>query len=175
MCVCVLVIPWTEVHLPPLSGVGYHALLQGIILTQGWNLYLSLLHWQAGSLQLNHLGNPTSCVVTFTFVTCLFTNITGMWKYIFCKNLLEHGPVLQCNFNMHVKIQHGERNGNPLQCSCLENPMDGEPWYAAVHGVAQNRTRLKRFGEKKKYNKSFKLCVVLSHSVVSYSLPPYGL
>ena len=30
----------------------------------------------------------------------------------------------------------GEGNGNPLQCSCLENPMDGEAWWAAVHGVA---------------------------------------
>ena len=34
----------------------------------------------------------------------------------------------------------GGGNGNPLQCSCLENPMDGEAWWAAVHGVAQSRT-----------------------------------
>ena len=38
----------------------------------------------------------------------------------------------------------GEGNGNPLQCSCLENPRDGGAWWAAVHGVAQSRTRLKR-------------------------------
>ena len=38
----------------------------------------------------------------------------------------------------------GEGNGNPLQCSCLENPRDGEAWWAAVSGVAQSRTRLKR-------------------------------
>ena len=38
----------------------------------------------------------------------------------------------------------GEGNGNPLQCSCLENPRDGGPWWAAVYGVAQSRTRLKR-------------------------------
>ena len=38
----------------------------------------------------------------------------------------------------------GERNGNPLQCSCLENPRDGEAWWAAVYGVAQSGTRLKR-------------------------------
>ena len=37
----------------------------------------------------------------------------------------------------------GEGNGNPLQCSCLENPRDGGTWWAAVSGVAQNRTRLK--------------------------------
>ena len=34
----------------------------------------------------------------------------------------------------------GEGNGNPLQCSCLENPRDGEAWWAAVYGVAQSRT-----------------------------------
>ena len=38
----------------------------------------------------------------------------------------------------------GEGNGNPLQCSCLENPQDGGAWWAAVSGVAQSRTRLKR-------------------------------
>ena len=38
----------------------------------------------------------------------------------------------------------GEGNGNPLQCSCLENPRDGEAWWAAVYGVAQSRTRLKQ-------------------------------
>ena len=37
----------------------------------------------------------------------------------------------------------GEGNGNPLQYSCLENPRDGGAWWAAVHGVAQSRTRLK--------------------------------
>ena len=36
------------------------------------------------------------------------------------------------------------RNGNPLQCSCLENPRDGGAWWAAVYGVTQSRTRLKR-------------------------------
>ena len=37
----------------------------------------------------------------------------------------------------------GEGNGNPLQCSCLENLRDGGAWWAAVYGVAQSRTRLK--------------------------------
>ena len=39
----------------------------------------------------------------------------------------------------------GEGNGNPLQYSCLENPMDGGAWWAAVHGVATSQTRLSDF------------------------------
>ena len=39
-------------------------------------------------------------------------------------------------------INIGEGNGNPLQCSCLENPRDGGPWWASVYGVAKSRTRL---------------------------------
>ena len=38
----------------------------------------------------------------------------------------------------------GEGNGNPLQCSCLENPRDRGAWWAAVYGVARGRTRVKR-------------------------------
>ena len=39
----------------------------------------------------------------------------------------------------------GEGNGNPLQYSCLENPMDRGSWHATVHGVAKSRTRLSDF------------------------------
>ena len=39
----------------------------------------------------------------------------------------------------------GEGNGNPLQYSCLENPMDGEAWWTIVHGVAKSQTRLRDF------------------------------
>ena len=39
----------------------------------------------------------------------------------------------------------GEGNGNPLQCSCLENPRDGGAWWAAVHEVAKSQTRLSDF------------------------------
>ena len=38
----------------------------------------------------------------------------------------------------------GKGNGNPLWCSCLENPRDGGAWWAAVYGVAESRTRLKQ-------------------------------
>ena len=46
----------------------------------------------------------------------------------------------------------GEGNGNPLQCSCLENPRDGGAWWAAVYGVAQSRTRLKRLSSSSSSN-----------------------
>ena len=46
----------------------------------------------------------------------------------------------------------GEGNGNPLQCSCLENPRDGGAWWAAVDGVAQSRTRLKTLSSSSRSN-----------------------
>ena len=42
----------------------------------------------------------------------------------------------------------GEGNGTPLQYSCLENPMDGGAWWAAIYGVAQSRTRLKQLSSR---------------------------
>ena len=46
----------------------------------------------------------------------------------------------------------GEGNGNPLQCSCLENPRDRGAWWAAVFGVAQSRTRLKRLSSSSNHH-----------------------
>ena len=43
----------------------------------------------------------------------------------------------------------GEGNGDPLQCSCLENPREGGAWWAAICGVAQSRTRLKRLSSSR--------------------------
>ena len=48
-------------------------------------------------------------------------------------------------FYMQQYVYVGEGNGNPLQCSCLANPMDGGAWQAAVHGVARSQTRLSDF------------------------------
>ena len=48
--------------------------------------------------------------------------------------------------HFHLSLSYiGEGNGNPLQCSCLENPRDRGAWWAAVYRVAQSQTRLKRF------------------------------
>ena len=72
----------------------------------------------------------------------------------------------------------GEGNGNPLQCSCLENPRDGWAWQEAVYGVTHSQTRLKRLSIR---DCVFQLCIPVqllpgeSHgwrSLVGYS--PWG-
>ena len=69
---------------------------------------------------------------------------------------------LTCD-SMHACI--GEWNGNPLQYSCLENPRDRGAWWAAVCGVTQSQTRLKRLRSSSSSN---------IQSVMSDSLQPYG-
>ena len=49
----------------------------------------------------------------------------------------------------------GGGHGNPLQCSCLENPRDGGAWWAAVYGVAQSRTRLKRLRRRRRRRRRY--------------------
>ena len=57
--------------------------------------------------------------------------------------LLESDTTEQLHFHFSLS-RIGEGNGNPFQCSCLENPRDGGAWWAAIYGVAQSRTQLKR-------------------------------
>ena len=69
----------------------------------------------------------------------------------------------------------GEGNGNPLQCSCLENPRDGGAWWAAVYGVAQSWTRLKRLSSSSSTNlHSEQQCIKCSPStygvIINYKL-----
>ena len=61
----------------------------------------------------------------------------------------------------------GEGNGNPLQCSCLENPRDRGAWWAAVYGVAQSRTRLKRLSSSSSSWLHFPLAL---HQPIPFSL-----
>ena len=55
--------------------------------------------------------------------------------------------------HFHLSFSYiGEGNGNPLQCSCLENPRDGEAWWAAVCGVTESWTWLKRLSSSRQNN-----------------------
>ena len=83
--------------------------------------------------------------LTLIMVSCIYIHI--------CQNLSKYTLYVQltvCQLllnNAIFKNQRqciGEGNDNPLQYSCLENSRDGGAWWAAVYGVAQSRTRLKR-------------------------------
>ena len=53
----------------------------------------------------------------------------------------------------------GEVNGNPLQCSCLKNPRDRGAWWAAISGVAQSQTRLKRLSSRLNSSSNYRMWV----------------
>ena len=108
------------------TGVGCHFPLQGDLPTQGLNP--GLPHCRQMLYHLSHQENPKYSTV----VRCsgCFSHFT--WSRAFL-------PLLQTWY------QPGEGNGTPLQYSCLENPLDGGAWWAAVHGLTESRTRLSDF------------------------------
>ena len=65
----------------------------------------------------------------------------------------------------------GEGNGNPLQCSCLENPRDWGAWWAAISGVAQSHTRLKRLSSSSS-RADESMCVYALPLTTSLNLTP---
>ena len=80
-----------------------------------------------------------------------------------------------CGLIHYGTLLHGEGNGNPLQCSCLENPRDGGAWWAAVYGVAQSGTRLKRLSSSPLTNVTVKqsrspLCISTRMSHIIWCL-----
>ena len=69
-----------------------------------------------------------------------------------------------------LRIGCGEGNGNPLQYSWLENPVDRKAWGAAVHGVTQSRTQLKQVSSSSKGSLSFFFMAELYSIVCIYHL-----
>ena len=67
----------------------------------------------------------------------------------------------------------GEGNGNPLQYSCLENPMNGEAWWAAVHGVARSRTLLSDFTFTFHFH-ALEKAMATHSSVLAWRIPGMG-
>ena len=74
--------------------------------------------------------------------------------------------------HFHISLSCiGEGNGNPLQCSCLENPRDGEAWWAAICGVAQSRTRLKQLSSSSRFlSRSGTIYAILCYTLSSLAL-----
>ena len=67
----------------------------------------------------------------------------------------------------------GEGNGNPLQCSCLENPRDRGAWWASIYGVAQSRTRLKRLSSSSSSRRCL-LCCTFYSSLLCFLSPHHS-
>ena len=94
------------------------------------------------------LNLPHGSNIVFTSI-CIIILLSG--KSHGWRSLVGHSPLgheesdTTERLHFHFSLSCiGEGNGNPLQCSCLENPRHGGAWWAAVYGVAQSRTRLKR-------------------------------
>ena len=88
----------------------------------------------------------------------------------------ESGTTERLHFHFSLSCI-GEGNGNPLQCSCLENPRDGGVWWAAVYGVAQSWTRLKWLSSSSSSSSSDVLTMNTSDSQYSLYckyLPDFG-
>ena len=72
----------------------------------------------------------------------------------------------------HIRLRFREGNGSPLQYCCLENPMDREAWWAAVHGVAKSWTRLSDFTFTFHFHALEK--EMATHSVLAWRIPGTG-
>jgi len=98
---------------------------------------------------LNNNGKDEHpCVVpdlrgnAFSFSPLRIMFALGLSYMAFVNDEVESDMTERLDFHFSLSCI-GEGNGNPFQCSCLENPRDGGAWWAAVYGVAQSRTRLK--------------------------------
>ena len=100
------------------------------------------VRWSSNILKIDNLLNNRSWWVSplvYRFGVSLAQDRGAWWAAV-------HG-VAQSRTWLKRLSKHaciGEGNGNPLQCSCLENPRDSRAWWAAVYGVAQSQTRLKQ-------------------------------
>ena len=106
---------------------------------RGWRLqnkldsFVTVLVW--ADQGLTPIGNNGKRREGFVFKCCLL-------KYS-CGLLFQIPP--SRHYITDYRYLYGEGNGTPLQCSCLETPMDRGAWRAAVHGVAKSQTRLSDF------------------------------
>ena len=105
------------------------------------SLRLSSLFHGTGILVLSHL--PYRHAWLGVQMDLIFTgHLVFIW---YLSSVLSQESNMTERLDFHFSLScTGEGDGNPLQCSCLENPRDGAAWWAAVYGVTQSRTRLKR-------------------------------
>ena len=110
------------------------------------------LHLRSGELMLYFLED--SVYINYLEFFCTNRFVSSSWfNYLF--NVFIHliNQMWVYGFT-DIYFMHWRRNGNPLQCSCLENPRDGGAWWAAIYGVAQSWTWLKQLSSSS-HDRSF--------------------
>ena len=106
---------------------------------------------------------------------------TFAWKIPWQRSLVGCSPLgreesdTTERLHFHFSLSYiGEGNGNPLQCSCLENPKDSGGWWAAIYGVAQSRTQLKRLSSSSSsstyINKSIKRIIIRHLKIIVWRM-----
>ena len=131
------------------TGMGFHTLLQGMVPTQESNP--GLLHCRKILYQLGHQGNMYPWYGFQVEKSMAPHSSTLAWKIPWTeeRGRLQSMRSLRVGHNWETSLSlftfmHGEGNGSPLWCSCLESPRDGGAWWIAVYGVAHSRTLLKQ-------------------------------
>ena len=89
----------------------------------------------------NIVPEVSQAVFIFFIILSIFCSVAVI-STILSSQLLVHSSASIILLLIPSSVLFGEGNGTPLQYSCLENPMDRGPWWAAVQGVAKSRTRL---------------------------------
>ena len=140
--------------------------------TNSDNLHKSTRYLGAANLKKVNWGKlklPRNC-----FYSAMATHSSTLaWKIPWMEEpgRLQSLGSLRVGYDWAISLSCiGEGNGNPLQCSCLENPRDRGAWWAAVDGVAQSRTQLKRLSSS-----SRGMAIGRMHGVASCGLFLEGL
>ena len=115
-------------------------------------LFFNLLIWYITLVDLCILRNPCLPGINPTWSWCMIHLMCCWIQLVSILLIFLHlcsSVILTCSFlflwYVFLVLVSGEGDGTPLQYSCLENPMDGGAWWAAVHGVAKSWTRLSDF------------------------------
>ena len=120
-------------------------IFEGRFLCNTWNKLKIYQHWNNCKLKnkFQYIHN-TECSKNWNNI---FNTMHNSYKQYWGKTLDTEDYIHYVTYTdlKSAKLVKGEGNGTPPQYSCLENPMDGGAWWAAVHGVTKSRTRLSDF------------------------------
>ena len=127
---------------PPQLFPGTHISLSAVVTSRSWD---PLAVFKTTSLSKKTRGLCQEHL--FLVCVCVCAHVAGASLVCMCvcaRVAFVHMRVCACRLFGTISSESWGRKWQPLQCSCLENPRDRGAWWAAIYGVAQSRTRLKR-------------------------------